>query len=199
MAQAPEEVILPRLGHEEQVPGQPLFAHVLRHDLQGGPDGADFSEIVPKDLSASSLQQRLLGELQPLIHGQHTVGGAHLLLEKVRRPQDPVPGPAHGGEDAAPDSLKLFGQLGVGPFQKKGGPPVHRALVRQQQTEPGLKVVVPAHLVIEAQTFGPAADQAHGHQPFHLGELLMKHRCAVFLVERPGKLKPVHRSPWPFR
>ena len=28
--------------------------------------------------------------------------------------------------------MKLFGQLGVGPFQKKGGPPVHRALVRQQ-------------------------------------------------------------------
>ena len=193
MGEAAAVVILSALGHLQQLGGETLEPHILRHTVQQSlPDGGKPAQIVPPDLSARGLGQGIGGEGEPLFHTLRRTGRAGVAPIKAA---DAVHTSALLGHGIAPRGL-LQPQRPISPAEGKTDALL--VLFGKPETEARRKVVIPGNIVVEAQTLRAAADQPHGDAALVFGKLLVNHGPPIALVTGPGLLKSLHRSPSPF-
>ena len=95
VAQTPAVIILPRLPHEKELPGQFLEPDVLRPALEPLPDRGHFPVTVLEDLPVHSLCQNIVRHIQPLHKAQIAVCLADFVPHELSRPKNAVPRASH--------------------------------------------------------------------------------------------------------
>ena len=192
MPEAAGIIVLPGLGHGDQLGGQALFPHILRHageDLL--PDGGEAALIIPPDLAVAGLRQSVAGQVKPGLPALRRAGAAGVTAVKIADAAYP---PVLLRQGAARSGAGF--QLPVGPAQRQADDPVR--LIIHPEAEAGFKVVVGGDGVVKAEALGAVARQAHGDAALIFREAAVDQVPAPGFVQGPGGFKSLHRSSPPF-